>query len=80
MKAVKKPIAIDVTVFEASRVPEGVKVKYDNSPESLGWHVFNELHGSWIGVKEGDFLNVTSLQDVYPIDASYFSMNYDVVT
>lgn len=79
MKAVKKAVVIEVVEFDPHDiVPVGAMLQVD--PDDGSWRVFNELHTSWIGVKPGDYLNVTSLADVYPIDRAYFESHYDVVT
>lgn len=75
MKAIKKPIPIEVLEFDPAQIPTGVlTVERDGE-----WKVFNRLHGSWIGVKSGDYLNVGSMADVYPIDRDTFLRTYDPV-
>jgi hypothetical protein len=74
-QAVKKPIPI--TVFELTEnatLPAGVNLQ--GEPGDL--RVWNELHKSWIGVKTGDYLNVTDPKDVYPIDRDTFEKTYDL--
>lgn len=78
MKAVKKPIPIEVVEFDPDDIPNGVQISgNDDPPEAYG--VFNQLHSSWIGIKRGDYLNVTDLTDVYPIDRATFERTYTVV-
>jgi len=44
-----------------------------------GGQVYNELHKSWINFDFGDFLNITSDGDVYPIERKVFFATYDRV-
>jgi hypothetical protein len=54
--------------------PKGVRIH--SAPE--GYTVYNELHNSWIGVKEGDMLRIDlAPRDVYPIDKATFDQTYD---
>jgi hypothetical protein len=41
--------------------------------------VWNELHKSWIGLSEGDYLNVSNPGDIYPISKAVFEATYEVV-
>jgi len=76
MKAIKKPILVDVVRFDAETdLPPAVRVRFTEKR----WTVWNQLHDSWIGVTPGDYLNVTTPGDIYPIDAAYFAEHYDLV-
>lgn len=79
MKAIKRPIPIDVVKFPPDAgdvIPVDVTLR---SSEKGRWEVWNALHASWVGFSEGDYLNVTNEQDVYPIEAQVFAVTYDVV-
>lgn len=79
MKAIKKPIPIEIVEFDPNSLsPDGVSIS-GNDEEPSAFAVFNKLHSSWIGLKPGDYLNVTDLGDVYPIDRATFERTYDVV-
>lgn len=80
MKAVKKPIPIEVVQFgprALTHLPSYVQWRHADSKYS----VFNARHSSWIDVKIGDYLNVTDTtgRDIYPIDRETFDRTYDVV-
>ena len=80
MKAVKKPIPIEVVRFDGgtASIPDGVS--YSNNPlEFGGWAIFNRARADWLPLKVGDYLNVTDLNDVYPISAEYFAAHYEVI-
>jgi hypothetical protein len=88
VKAVKKPIAIDVMEWtEHSRPPATVLIAKARivskcstmSVANDGWKVYNGLHNCWICFNTGDFLNITLPGDVYPIARSVFQETYDVV-
>jgi hypothetical protein len=70
-----RPKEIDAVQFDPRKQPpEGVKIRSVNG----GYEVWNELHGSWIGVKEGDMLRIDlAPRDVYPIDKATFDQTYD---
>ena len=76
MKAVKRPIPIEVVEFHPDTVLQ-LGVIFMGTPN--GYRVFNNLHKSYIGVEIGDFLNITNLDDVYPINREVFFNTYDVV-
>jgi hypothetical protein len=77
MKAVKRPIPIEVEEFQPDKTPWPLGVKASvNAGEYFVW---NELHASRINIKPGDFVNVTVASDVYPIDRETFDRTYDVV-
>jgi hypothetical protein len=81
MKAIKKPIPIEVALFLAdahARVPiaEGVIIHTSDEGRHTVW---NALHKSWIGVRDGDYLNITKVDDIYPIDKATFEATYDII-
>lgn len=76
MKAIKKPIPIEVEEFQPDnrQWPHGVDKGDDGH-----YFVFNSLHKSAIRLEAGDFVNVTDLNDLYPIKRAIFYATYDVV-
>lgn len=82
MKAVKRPILIEVWEFQpGSEAPLSVQIRTTVNGVGPRYQVLNNLHGSWIDVKPGDYLNVTdtSGRDIYPIDRKTFEQTYDLV-
>lgn len=87
MKAVKKPIPIEVEEFQPDKLPWPGKMcsgTYEIKSPYAGavfYRVFNELHNSWINVNPGDYLNVSDKtgRDIYPIDRATFERTYDVL-
>lgn len=80
MKAVKKPIPITVEEFRPDRKPWPMNVQADDSGlNGREYFVWNQLHGSRIGLKPGDYVNVSDPADTYPIDSETFNRTYDVV-
>ncbi len=81
MKAIKKPIPIEVERFDSNlpmpRIRERAKVQ--TRPGAGNYQVWNEKHFSWIGFEHGDYLNVTNVDDIYPIAKDVFEATYDVV-
>lgn len=73
MKAVKRPIPIEVVQFTLAAPPACVQARADGSH-----FVWNELHQSEINIKPGDYLNVTSPGDIYPIEEAVFASTYVV--
>lgn len=81
MKAVKKPIPIEVVEFQPdTRGVLPVSVMWRSNSDDT-YAVFNSLHNSWIEVKPGDYLNVNDQtgRDIYPIDRETFERTYDIV-
>lgn len=75
MQAIKKPIPIEVAEFTG-----GPSFQYQQRPKiGGGFEIWNALHGSWIGIEKGDYINVTNPQDTYPIQRKVFEETYDVV-
>ena len=79
MKAIKKPIPIEVVVFDPLGPGHpGVKIGAGAGTEYKP-AVWNALHQSWIGLSPGDYLNVTNPKDIYPIAKAVFETTYEVV-
>lgn len=79
MKAVKKPIPIEVEEFQPEKLPWPPQVHA--KPLKGCYEVFNDLHQSWITIQPGDYVNVTDKtgRDIYPIDRATFARTYDIV-
>lgn len=80
MKAVKKPIPIEVERFDPNKKPWPRGVEADSS--GLGgtqYFVWNELHGTKIPLEAGDYVNVTDERDTYPIKQHVFAATYDIL-
>lgn len=76
MKAIKKPIPIEVVVFGEVEPPPFVNCR----PKiGGGWEVWNQPGQAWVLVKEGDYLNVSDANDIYPIPKGVFEASYDIV-
>lgn len=75
MKARKKPIVIDVVVFDLTQPHLGVDLREQNGL----WQVYNLTRDEWTYLGPGDLLNVTDLNDVYPISSEYFADHYEIV-
>lgn len=74
------PKRIIVFEFGASEVPQGVKIRKFHTEEDTVWKVWNELHQSWINIKEGDLIRYDlQPKDVYPIDREVFDKTYKLV-
>lgn len=82
MKAIKKPIPIDVEEFQPDRRPWPLGVVNNVTGDDLTtpqYQVWNALHSSWITIQPGDYVNVVDGQDLYPIDRATFERTYDIV-
>lgn len=87
MLFVKKPVPQEIRRFELHDVgthrrgfrdlPDGVQIRFQGEGDAGSFEVYNALHDSWIKLKVGDWLNVQDLEDVYPIEASYFAEHYE---
>lgn len=81
----KKPLEIDAVEFTSSRddilpekeMPEGIKIERTGFGEP---QVYNALHDSWIGLREGDMIRIDQApNDVYPIDKETFEKTYEKI-
>lgn len=81
MKAVKKPIPIEVVIFDPHTTDLPAYVQWRSNEQAFTYAVFNALHSSWIEVKPGDYLNVNDRtgHDIYPIDRATFERTYYVI-
>lgn len=76
MKFRSIPQEIEAVQFTEDAVfPKGVTIR---TVADL-FEVFNPLHGSWIGVKKGDWIRTDNLKDVYPITDAYMKSKYRAV-
>jgi len=72
----KKPTEIEAIEFGVELMPEDIKV----IDTAEGGKVYNELHNSWINVKNGDVVRIDQApEDVYPIDRQTFEQTYEKV-
>ena len=81
MKYRSKPVVADLVVFSREATPHLtasypglVLTIHEDGPAS----VLNELHGSAIRLEEGDFINVTTPGDYYPIKAEVVATRYEL--
>lgn len=82
MKAIKKPVPIEVEEFIPSKQPWPQCVgKIDLTDHAVEYYVYNKLHDSRIKIQSGDYINVTDITgtDVYPIEAAVFRKTYTVI-
>ncbi len=81
MKAIKKPIPIEIEEFQPHRRPWPICVEEGETGSTMRYCVVNKLHGSRIGIKPGDFINVSDKTgtDIYPIDRDTFMKTYDII-
>lgn len=81
MKAVKKPIPIEVEEFQPSMSVWPMCCESGQGDYAGQYVVYNALHGSYIQIKPGDYINVTdrSGRDIYPIDRETFYRTYEVL-
>ena len=79
MKAVKKPIPIDVQLFDPDAIPPSIPLNVTFRGDS-GWQIWNPLHKSFINLKKGDYVNITNPEDTYPIEAEVFQNTYEVIS
>ena len=79
MQAVKKPTPITVLeIIDMSSVPPDISVERTGNSE-FPFQIWNHMSKQWIQFQAGDFLNITNLQDVYPIPKAVFYETYYVV-
>ncbi len=82
MKYRSKPVVADLVVFSPAAVSVltatypglTLTLRHDGSAT-----VFNALHGSQIKLREGDFINVTTPGDYYPIKAHVVAERYEPI-
>jgi hypothetical protein len=67
-----------VQLVEGQPLPPNVHQKFDENGPG-GYHVYNDLHTSWIDLKLGDWVRIDDPNDTYPIDAAYMAANYDQI-
>jgi hypothetical protein len=75
MRYRKKAVECDLILFAGfgDPLPAGVEVRINQGRSE----VWNELHQSWIGLVAGDFINVSTPGDVYPIKADVVAASYE---
>ncbi len=76
MRYRKKAVECELIRFDGT-VPEGVSEV--RLLENGGACVWNELHGSAINIEVGDFINVSTPGDIYPIKAAVVAETYEPV-
>lgn len=80
MRAVKKPIPIDVVEFNGmSPLEVKTRRRHVGDDDNPSHEIWNAKHESWIGLNVGDYINVTDLGDTYPIARDVFARTYDVL-
>lgn len=75
MKFRKKAVDVDLVRFVGfgNPLPDTVELRQRNGRTE----VYNELHQSWIGLEPGDYLNVSTPGDIYPIKAAIVAETYE---
>ena len=78
MKFKKKAMECELVCFVGlgDPLPDGVEIRYTTDG---GVEVWNALHGSWIKLELGDYLNVSTPGDIYPIKAHVVTESYEPV-
>jgi len=77
MRFRKKPIEIEaVRVMDVRKGPLDPYLRL-LAPYGAVMEVYNRLHDSWIKVRPGDWINITDINDLYPIAESYFHEHYE---
>lgn len=81
MRAVKKPIPIEVVTFDPTpgAMPANINTRIRPGDEGPTHELWNELHQSWVGINQGDVINVNTPGDFYPITQEVFAKTYDVL-
>lgn len=77
MKAIKRPIAIEVITLEEllKQEREDIEIRKEDG----SFQIFNRLHKSWIKLELEDYVNITDLFDTYPISKKVFDETYQTV-
>lgn len=67
----KKPVEASLVQFTGNLIP-GVKIRDNGSA-----FVWNELHKSEINIERGDFVNITTPGDYYPIKKEVVERDFE---
>lgn len=59
---------------------EMIQLKEDSIDASVTAFVFDYLHHTWVGVKDGDWILEGARGEFYPHDGDLFPQNYEEVT
>lgn len=73
----KAPREIEAVQFWPDQHPWPLDVGLP--PDADYYAVWNGLHGSWIAIQPGDWVNVTDEGDTYPIAQQVFAERYEPV-
>jgi len=78
MKAIKKPIPIEVILLEdlLKQKREDIEIKRGGP---IDYQIYNRKHQSWIGCELHDYINVTDINDTYPIAKDVFEATYQII-
>lgn len=79
MRFRKKASEADLVRYQPGGDPLPSDVRTRLTPDSSDIEVWNALHGSWIRLSPGDFINVTAPNDHYPIKRSVVETSYEPV-
>lgn len=71
----KKATVQELIEYRPGELPLGVRTREDGSA-----YVWNELHKSEVNLDPGDFVNVSTPGDLYPIKAAVVAESYELVT
>ncbi len=76
--ATKKAIPQKFYLIEEGKKLEGVKMRPSDVP-NFDVAIYSEHHKAWQNARYGDYVNVTKLEDIYPVTKDKFYDLYDVV-
>lgn len=76
----RKPAVIEaIELVPGVLMPEGVLVRATTEGVDT-YEVYNKLHDTWVKVRAGDLIRIDMApEDVYPIEKTYLSENYDYI-
>jgi hypothetical protein len=75
MKYRRRAADCDLVCFQpGDPLPADVRVRFGGEDR---YEVWNALHGSWIGLSPGDYLNVTTPGDHYPVKRAVVDAHYE---
>jgi hypothetical protein len=79
MKFRRIPVTSEITAERFNGEDPKVEGIQFRTEDGYFWEIHNELHDSWIKIREGDYYRTDIKGDHYPIDADYMKKNYEEV-